>query len=85
MQYLESSLQPKGPRFNPFPNCFCQQAKWMKTYIEHFNIFFKLISLRKQLPQGKKILNVSPKKIALKNNVSSQWSRMKFPRNKKIP
>jgi hypothetical protein len=57
----------------------------MKTYIEHFNIFFKLISLRKQLPQGKKILNVSPKKIALKNNVSSQWSRMKFPRNKKIP
>jgi hypothetical protein len=85
MQWMESSLQPKGSRFNLFPNCFCQQTKLMKTYIEHLNKFFKLIALRKQLPQGKKKLCVSPKQIALENNVSSQWSKMKFLRNKKIP
>jgi hypothetical protein len=32
--WLESSFQPKGARFNPFPNRFCQQTKWMKKYID---------------------------------------------------
>jgi hypothetical protein len=34
---------------------------------------------------GKRRLNVSPKHVALGNNVSSPWRKMKFSRSKKVP
>ncbi len=50
---VESFFQLKGLEFNPFPNCFCQQMKWMKKNIEHLNKFEKLIALKKQPPRRK--------------------------------
>ncbi len=45
IQWLESSFQPKGLGFNPFPHFFFQHIKWMKEYIEHLNNLLKLVAL----------------------------------------
>ncbi len=63
MYQLESSFQPKGPRFKPFLNYFSQQMKWMKKFMERLN----------QLPLGSNFLK--QKKTKCQSQASSQWSK----------
>jgi hypothetical protein len=52
----------------------------MNKKYRHLNIFKKLITLRKQLSQGKERLNVNPKQVVSWNNVNSSWNKMKLSR-----
>jgi len=69
MQWLKSSLQPKGPGFNPFPNYFFQQMKWMKKSIKHLNIL-------------KKLVIIQAKKTKCQSQTNSPWSKRSLPTKK---
>jgi hypothetical protein len=81
MQCLKSSLQCKGLGFNLIPNCFCKQLEWMKKHIKRLNFFLSYLLFRTIFVRKTKLI-VSPKQVALRNNVSSMRSKMKFLRNR---
>jgi hypothetical protein len=67
MYCLESSLQPKGPKFNPFPNYFLSTNEMDEKIYKTFKLFLSWLPLRNNF--------LKQKKIKYQSQASSPWSK----------